>query len=1018
MYNKFMRTALFVRSCYSLLGSLLSPQKIAQTAVEKGYQAVALVDEGYLIAAKEFAQACQKYNVKALYGLSFSLRIQQRVYHPFFLARNDEGFRRLMKLSTAICLSQKELDLTALAPYREGNFLIFHSDDNPLLPHLEKEEDLAVAYQKMEAEVGDFIISISDNDIAFNERNNRRLVAFLHAQEISFVCTSRTYYAQAEDCEAFQILQGIKEKRSLDDPELRLQQHRHFLDSDELERLYDASGLRYGDYLASLCNVKLAFHTSLPAFPVPQQANSEDYLRALCAVGLKKRLHGHFNPYYNARLQQELRVIIEMGFTDYFLIVYDYICFAKKQGILVGPGRGSAAGSLVAYCLGIVDVDPVKFGLIFERFLNPERVTMPDIDVDFPNDRRDEVIRYVADKYGKEHVAHILTLGTLKAKQVLRDVGKVMNIPLHDIESLTKMIPSAPGIHLQYCYEKIPFFAQRVESSSTLRRLYHFGLALEFLPRDLSTHAAGIVMSKENLSDVIPLVELGDDLWSVQYTANYLEAMGLIKMDFLGLKNLSIIAEIVEDIRSTNKSLHLTLLPLNDNKVFQALSEGDTLGIFQLESEGMTKLARRMKPRSFEEIAMMIALFRPGPMENIDLFLHNREHPQTIHYLHDDLQPILKETYGIIVYQEQIMTIARKMAGFSYGKADILRHAMSKKKAKELSTLQNEFIEGCVQNHYPRKLAEELYDLVMRFADYGFNKSHSVAYSLIAYQMAFLKVNYPLSFYKALLTGALGAEGKTYAYLHEIRRQKIRILPPDIVLSGNRYTIEKDAIRMPLSLVKNVGSASVLALMEEREKQPLPAEIASCLQRLKSLKIPRDALENLIRAGAFDRYDINRSTLLHKANLDALLLFSEVASPSLLHGHFDLTPDLLSLSETKADIARYELQAFGFYFSVNPFLEIKEKHHLSCPTLSELQQRRGYQQGFARIERIRRHKTKRGDWMAFMNVSDGENSFDIVVMPNLWRMFQDKLEKGRYILFEGMIEKENSCLLRKVTVVE
>lgn len=1016
MYNRSMKTALFVRSCYSLLQSLLTPEAIAKKAKELGYESVALVDEKVLIAGKEFQKACQKYDIKALYGLSFLWQWKNDCFRVFFLAKNDNGYRRLMKLSSFLTAQNSAYALEDISIYGDDNYLIFHSDDAPL--SLESEEGFWLSYQELKQKVGSFLISLSDNDKAFNRKNNKLIQSYLEQKEIPYLCLSRTFYEKATDADAYRVLLGIQEKKTWDDQTLPHIPHRYFLHREEAMELYPEKGMRYNDYIASQCNVSLKYITSLPIFPVPQKASGKDYLVALCRAGLKKRLQGKNDKRYEVRLHQELQIIISMGFVDYFLIVYDYIRFAKNEKILVGPGRGSAAGSLVAYCLGIVDIDPIKYGLLFERFLNPERITMPDIDVDFPHDRRDEVIAYVRQKYGKEHVAHILTLGTLKARQVLRDVGKILKIPTYEIDVTAKLIPSATKIYLEECYEKIPYFAQRMNSSAQNKEWYRYALALENLPRDLSLHAAGIVMAREELQSILPVISLDEEVWATQYTAAYLEELGLIKMDFLGLKNLSILAEIVAEIQKVDTSFRLSEIPLNSQKVFALLASGNTLGVFQLESEGMTKLCKRMQPKTFEEIAMMLALFRPGPMENIDDFLQNRKNPHTIIYLHDDLRPILEETYGIILYQEQIMSIARKMAGFSFAKADILRHAMAKKKREELEALRQSFVEGCIQNHYSCELAQELYGFIFRFADYGFNKSHSVAYSLIAYQLAYLKAHYPLFFYKALLSGTIGDEAKTYAYLQELHKQKIKVLPLDIHLSQEKYSIEKQALRLPLSLVKGVGYSTVKIILESRRLKPFPKELFACMKHLKSCKVPQDALENLIRGGAFDSYQKNRKTLLHPANMEMMLLYGEFDSQNLLSNNFDLSPDIQVFIETKEDTARYEWQAFGFYFSVNPFREIKEKNQIECSTLSEIRHRKGYQTSFARVDKVRKHKTRNGQWMAFLKVSDGESVMDLVVMPTLLSQLQDKLVKGCYILFEGVLEKEDSCLVKKVNVIE
>ena len=1012
MYNIHMATPLFVRSCYTLLGSLLTPEMIAKKAKEFSYQAVALVDEKVLSGAKAFQKACAREGIRPLYGLSFPVEKEGQSVHPFFLAEDDEGYGRLIALSSRLCLSEEPLPPEAVKDYHSHNQLIFPSDQLPVDLSAD-DSSLLKQLQSLQAFYGGFLVGICDHDQAYNASRDARLRPLLETARIRTVAFSRTYYAEAEDEEAFHTAEAIRDKTTLQDHPGARSNGRHFLSPQELEKLYDHRDLEYGDMLAYRCTVELSQHTALPQYAAPNQASSRDYLVALCKAGLQKRLKGKRDARYEERLKKELQVIIEMDFADYFLIVYDYIRYAKKEGILVGPGRGSAAGSLVAYCLGITEIDPLRYGLIFERFLNPERISMPDIDADFPDDRRDEVIAYVRQKYGEEHVAHIITYGTLKARQVLRDVGRVLEIPLPDIDQLAKLIPSDPRITLEGAYRASPLFAQRVEADPRNRRLYALSRRLEGLPRHESTHAAGIVFSREKLSDVIPLIRIEEDLPSVQYTMEHLEEMGLIKMDFLGLRNLSIIAGICQEI---GDEFRLPLIPLDDRKTFASLARGDTLGIFQLESAGMTSLIRRMQPKNFEEIAIAIALYRPGPMVNIPSFLENRAHPETIDYLHPDLRPILEETYGIIVYQEQILSIARKMAGFSYGKADILRKAMSKKKADQLAELHDDFCNGCMARGYSKELSEQVYAYIQRFADYGFNKSHSVAYALVAYQMAYLKSNHPLAFYRSLLDGVIGSEGKTYEVLSEIHKTGIKVLGPDLNASYAHYRIEGGALRMPLSIIKEVGNASVNAILQEREKG-VYRSYEDALKRLTALSVGRNVIENLIYAGAFDSFGINRSTLIN--NLDALLKYvKDVPDGSLFGENFDASPQLILFQENRSETARQERRVFGFYFSVNPIREVKERNGIEAPTLNELLQIRGNASGFAQIERVKEHKTKRGEWMAFLSVSDGEGTFDLTVMPALYAQFRDQLKKGRYLAFEGKIEKEGSCLLRRIRIVE
>ena len=577
---------------------------------------------------------------------------------------------------------------------------------------------------------------------------------------------------------------------------------------------------------------------------------------------------------YEQRLRYELDVIISMGYADYFLIVWDFIRFAKTQDIYIGPGRGSAAGSLVAYCLGITHADPIRYHLLFERFLNPERVSMPDIDTDFPDDRRDEVIAYVHDLYGEHHVSHIITFNTLAAKQVLRDVGKAMQVAPRQIDLLCKLVPNRPKVTLQDAYQERVKFKQMINSGEQMRKLFAIALQLEGLPRHSSLHAAGIILSNEDISNVCPLIDVDEGMCATQFTMEYLEELGLIKMDFLGLRNLTIIDEIVHQINAKEKRLDIMHIPLDDAKTYQLIRSVDTVGVFQLESEGMKNLIRKMKPTCFEDIVATVALFRPGPMENIPRYLECRTHPEKVDYLHPDLKSILENTYGVMIYQEQVMQIAQTMAGFSLGKADNLRKAISKKKGKELQSLREDFVEGAKQKGYEESLAIRVYELIMKFANYGFNRSHSVAYGMIAYQMAYLKANAPLYFFTALLNSVIGSETKTSEYVFEARKRHIEILLPSVNQSSNQYEIEGNALRFPLVGIKGIGNAVSNVLIEERQKRGNFKDFFDFVARMEGQKLGKKTMEMLIFAGALDEFKINRSSLL--ASLDDAIRYGDL----------------------------------------------------------------------------------------------------------------------------------------------
>lgn len=989
-----MASLLYVRSVYSLLSSMCTIPKMVKKAKEKGYSSIGLVDKNVLSGAMSFYNECLKENIKPVIGLEVDVNVD-RIVSVILYAKDDFGFQNLMRLSTCVNTSaDKVLDLDTFNKYRDHNFVVIKSEDVPYFDS----EDINNSIKKEKEIFGDHLVAFLDADMAGNVRRDDKLRPLLNENKIKIIKMSTTLYIEEDDYIAYEVLKCIRDKRTLEE-------NAYYEKDRQIKDVFDFDDeFKNCDILANNCNVKMAFRTSLPEFKTPNDVSSKDYLSALCKEGLKRRLKNRLTNEYISRLQYELDVIIKMHFEDYFLIVYDFILYAKKKGIMVGPGRGSAAGSLVSYCLGITEIDPIKYGLLFERFLNPERISMPDIDTDFPDDRRDEVVAYVKEKYGKDHVGHIITYGTLKTKQVLRDVARVLKYTTVETDSIAKLIPNSLNTSLMDAYNTIPLFNQKINSDKKYQFLFEIALKLEGNPRHESTHAAGIVFSKNVLSDVVPMISIESDLDSTQYSAEYLEDLGLIKMDFLGLRNLGIIAEIMDDI---NPKFDINRIPLNDKKTFELISNVNLLGVFQLESIGMQNLARRMRPNSFEELSMMIALFRPGPMENIPAFLENRAHRDRIKYLTKELEPILKETYGIIVYQEQIMSIARKLANFSYGKADVLRRAMSKKKAKELEKLKPEFIDGCLKNGYDISLANELYELILRFANYGFNKSHSIAYGLVAYRMAYLKANYPLYFYKALLNGAIGASEKTYAYIKEIRGRNIGLLGLSINKSTNEYQIVDDKILLPLSICKDVGSANVSKIMEAK---PFTSYV-DAICKLTEEGVDIKALTSLIASGAFDEFGLSRYSMA--LNLSRVIQYANSTNGLNLFGGDD-APIIENHPDDMMVLASKEKEVLGFYFKFDPIERVKQKYHISVPSISEIKM--GSACGFGQIVRIKQIRTKKGQRMCFVDVNDESASISLAVMPNIYDQYIEGLNKAHYVYFEGKKERESSLLVRKMVL--
>ena len=989
-----MKTILGLRSAFSLLKSEVRLKEYLDLAKSLGHKWVSLIDYETMAGAMAFYKSAKKDDLRTIFGMEFRANLNIYEFNLVAIAKNEDAFYDLLRLSTLI--NSDDYHFSFDSPLLKNCLLIVPSDNE-----ISDWEDFIKTLKK---ECGFFYLGLSKPYSQSQQYLYKELRAYAKCFALKTVAFPRVYYLKKEDAESFEILKAIASSHTIMDLDLKKEGGDYFLSEEEMMAYYESSDLENIDHLKNqIEDFAPTRKSSLPKFVAPKGHDNRDYLLALARKGLSLRLRDKVNDQYKTRLDYELKQIIKMHFEDYFLIVYDFVLFAKRHHILVGPGRGSAAGSLVAYALGITEIDPIKYGLFFERFLNPQRVSLPDIDIDFPDDKRAEVINYVKEKYGQEHVAHIVSYATLKARQVIRDVAKVLNN--RKGEALSKRIGSDPKATLQKAYED-KAFRNMVKEDKLSLKTYEIALKLEGLPRHMSTHAAGIIMSSLPLEEVVPLVRVEDDLNSSAYTMEFLEELGLIKMDFLGLRNLSIIAEVVDDINK-DQEFNLYKIPLDDPKTYDLIAKAHTLGVFQLESAGMQKLIRQMKPQSLEELSVAIALFRPGPMANISTYLHNRQHVEDIKYPHRDLMSVLKPTYGVIIYQEQIMMIAQILAGFSLSKADILRKAMSKKKKEELEALRAEFILGAIERGYQKEVAKEVFDLIMRFADYGFNKSHSIAYGLVAYQMAYLKANYPLYFYKALLNGVLSSTSKTYEYLSECLARGIKLSLVDINLSRERYTIIDARLFMPFGIVKNLGQVSALKIVEERKKGAFDS-FEDAIYRLKS-KIDKPLLESLIDVGAFDSFGLNRASLRY--NL-----------PYLLKGDANMQGfDKISLKEVSDDLntnIQKEKEALGFNYFFNPLLIYKKRYNIATLPLSLLKS--GEVEGFGKVERVKEYTTKTGEKMAFITIKDDSGQLDLSISPRLYLKLRSDLFKAlhKFALFKGRIYKEGACSVSSFEIKE
>lgn len=1023
-----MSTHLHVRSAYTLLNSTLKIKDIVHYAKQYGYTSIAICDRQVLHGAMAFYHEAKKEGIKAIFGMEvFCTMDGEDTFGFILLAKDDEGYQNLLTLST---LYNTQKSLPTLSEVREQArhcIVLTNGDKSTLEAALIKEDkqEILRLLSTLKAQFEDFYVSIACNDSGLLKIKNLILKDCAKELKIPTTALSRIYYGTAEDEESYRIVCAIDQGVALDDKTLDYNPNRFFRTQKEMELLYAPEDLAASDEIASRCNVSFTFaHARLPKFQNKLQISSEDYLRKLCHKGLAKRMqYGEIPKVYIERLEYELHVILSMDYADYFLIVYDFIRYARSRNIYVGPGRGSAAGSLVAYCLGITHVDPIAYNLLFERFLNPERISMPDIDTDFPDNRRDEVIDYVRSVYGDRHVAHIITFNTLGAKQVLRDIGRVMKIHPRDIDMLCKQVPNLPKVTLQYAYEKNTKFKQMVNATPQLRALYASALKLEGLPRHASLHAGGIVFSREEIPSVCPLIEVDEGLCATQFTMEYLEELGLIKMDFLGLRNLTIIDEIVQDIqKGTKKPLDIMRIPLDDVKTYDLLCDVDTIGVFQLESEGIKHLIRKMQPKCFEDIVAIIALYRPGPMENIPAYLDRRLHPEKIDYIHPSLKPILEPTYGVMIYQEQIMQIAQKMAGFSLAKADNLRKAISKKHGNEIAQLEQEFVNGAMAKGYTDKLAKHVYALIMKFANYGFNRSHSVAYGLVVYQMAYLKANYPLFFFCSLLNSVIGAETKTSEYVFEAKKRGIQVTLPSVNTSGKEYVIEGTTLRFPLVGIKNIGSNVCGAIVEERKHKGSFVDYFDFIARIAPKKINKKTVETLIHAGALDDFKLNRASMI--ASMDDAFRYADlvkIEDENQIMIDFDLVskPAIKTMSENASIRAQRERDVIGFYLSNHPIATLRKKIDPSLPALIAIApEYRGPVRFLCFLERVREHRTKNNELMLFGVAGDDTGKLDLVIFPRSYNQYKEVLIKGNYVLIEGMKKEDTSCIVNKVLKME
>jgi DNA polymerase III subunit alpha len=1026
-----------VASAYSLLSSTISINGLVHKAKTLGYKSLALTDRNMMYAAIPFYKACVKEGIKPIIGLTADVAVSDEQSFPLvLLSRNNRGYQNLLKISSAIGAKAPEgIPHKWLNSYSEGLIAITPGLQGEIETYLlngeeDKAKEAIQLYQRMFGK-GSFYISLQKHGLKAEETLHPLLKNIARENGVKMAAANDVRYLDKEDHFAHECMNAIRDgvKLSEDERTVLETEEYYFKTKEQMTELFpdEVEELQNTLRIAEECTVQIPFHQQLlPKYPLPEGVTARHELTRLCETGLSKKLE-EVTTEYLERLDYELDVIGRMGFSDYFLIVWDFMKFARERDILTGPGRGSAAGSLVSYALSITDVDPIKHHLLFERFLNPERVSMPDIDIDFPDHRRDEVIEYVEAKYGSLHVAQIITFGTFAAKAALRDTGRVFGLNMKEQEQLSKLIPNQPGITLKDAYEKSKELRDLIGNQELYKRLFETALKLEGLPRHTSTHAAGVVISEDPLVQWIPIQGSASGIHLTQYSMDILEEIGLLKMDFLGLRNLSILERIVKNIKKgRDKRFSLEHIPSNDSKTFELLSKGQTNGIFQLESDGMRNVLTRLKPTSFEDIVAVNALFRPGPMENIPTYINRKHGKETVEYPHPDLKPILDMTYGVIVYQEQIMQIASRMAGFSLGEADLLRRAVSKKKKDVLDQEREHFVKGSIQKGYSTEEAHRIYDLIVRFANYGFNRSHAVAYSMIAYQLAYLKAHYPAHFLSALLTSVVGNETKIAQYIREAKHYGIDILPPSVNSSQFVFTVEgKEGIRYSLGAIKGIGAQALKEIISVRKDKPFEDLFDFCM-RVSSKIINRKILENLVLAGAFDEFGIDRATLL--ASLDVAIQHAELVNPDDDHDLFKeeeaflLKPKYVEVEEMNAETKlNFEKQVLGLYLSDHPVTTYRPLlDDLGVTLIVDVRQgAKASIGGF--ISSIRSIRTKKGEVMAFLEISDETGDMEAVVFPVVYRQIMTHLKEGNVLWFDGKTEERNNKLqliINKVQTIE
>ena len=1053
---------LHVHTEYSLLDGFCRIDGLAKRVRELGQTAVAITDHGVMYGAVDFYRACKKEGVKPIIGCEVYVapagRTRFQKVHEFdaesrhlvLLCRDEEGYRNLSYMVSKAFVEgfyiKPRVDMDLLRSHSRGLIALSACLAGEIPKRLvngsyDAARDYALEMRDIFGGDG-FYLELQDHGIRDQAVVNAGLLRIHEETGIPLVCTNDCHYLAPEDAESHDVLLCIQTGKLLEDENrMRYEPRRFYLRStEEMERLFAQypGALENTEKIAAACNLEFTFGKyHLPEFAVPEGETAQTYIRRLCEAGFRERYKGE-KPEYRRQLDYELDMIEKMGFTDYFLIVSDFVNYARRAGIPVGPGRGSAAGSMVSYCLHITDIDPVKYNLYFERFLNPERVSMPDIDMDFGDTRRGEVVDYVRRKYGDDHVAQIVTFGTMAARGAIRDVGRVMNMPYAEVDAVAKQVPSGPQnlhITLDEALRLSKPLKELYDGDPQVKKLIDTAKSLEGVPRHASTHAAGVVITKNPVVDYVPLAT-NDDTVVCQYTMTTLEELGLLKMDFLGLRNLTVLADAVEMVKRQEPDFSLEDIPDDDQGVFEMLTQGKTSGVFQMESAGMTGVCVGLKPQNIEDITAIIALYRPGPMESIPRFIACKHDPSLISYKHPALEPILSITYGCIVYQEQVIEIFRRLAGYSLGQADMVRRAMSKKKVKDIQRERGAFlhgdrsrnIAGCAANGIPADVAESIYDEIYDFANYAFNKAHAVCYAVVAYQTAWFKLHHPREYMAALLTSVLDSAEKVSEYINECRDMGIALLPPDVNRSRDSFTVEPEGIRFGLVAIKNIGRGFIQAVVRERERGGDFTGFQDFCERMYDSDINKRAVENLIRAGAFDGFGAYRSQLVavhdklldsigasRRQNVEGQLDFFGMSSGATQRRSVEMIlPDIPEYAPE--ELMRQEKEVTGLYLSGHPMAAYRDVARragaVHIAAINEDFAQEGGPTSFQDEQRItvagivtayRTKATRSGSLMAYATVEDDTASIELLCFSRTLEKYGRLLGEGSAVLIQGKL---------------